>query len=182
MQGEILRHLIWGALASALVLAAPAGAGERSWYMGLEAGLELEGGGNSYGYDPADGGFAGLLTLGTGITSHLNLEGELGYRSTSDDGIDIDQTTLLLNLVYEAPLSQDISIDLGVGVGADRVVVDYFGFFEESEIEAVAQFKIGLSLDISDSTELTANYRYVETLTDSAIDDSTVTVGMRFAL
>lgn len=149
--------------------------------MGLEAGFERDGGGSgSIGFD--GGGLAGLITLGTGITSHLNLEAELGYRSTSDDGIDIDQTTLLLNVIYEAPLSKDVSIDLGVGVGADRVVVDYYGFFEDSEIEAVAQFKIGLSMDISDSTELMANYRYVETLTDSAIDDSTVTIGIRFEL
>lgn len=178
------KSLVMGSLVGALALAAPAGAGERSWYMGLEAGLEMDGGGRgSPGFD--GGGFAGLLTVGTGIGSHLNLEGELGYRSTSDDGIDIDQTTLLLSVVYEAPLSKDISINIGVGVGADRVAVDYnFGLFEisDSEIEAVAQFKIGLSMDISDSAELMANYRYVETLTDSAIDDSTLTVGIRFDL
>jgi opacity protein-like surface antigen len=171
--GGIMRQLlVWGSLVGVLTLAAPAGAGERSWYLGLEGGVG------------ADSGWAGLVTLGAGVTSHISLEAEVGYRYTTDEAfwmVEVSQTSLMLNAVYEAPLSKEISVAIGVGVGADDVSVDS-GFFEESEVEVAAQLKLGLSMDLGESTELVANYRYMEMITDSGIGNSTLTIGVRFDL
>lgn len=171
--------LVVGSLLGVLCLAAPADAGGRSWYLGLEGGVEFDGGSG------ADSGWGGFLTVGAGITSHVSLEAELGFRSTSADGfffpVDIDQASLMLNAIYEAPLSEEVSFMMGVGLGGDQVSVDIIGF-EESEVEVAAQLKLGLSLEVSEGTDLVANYRYMEMLTDSGINNSTVTVGVRFAL
>lgn len=170
--------LILGPLVGALAFAAPTGAGERGWYMGLEGGVEFDGASGT------DSGWAGLATLGVGITSHASLEAELGYRSTSAESffpVDVDQTSLMLNAVYEAPISKEISFAIGVGVGIDEVGID-FGFFEDSEIEVATQVKLGLSMDVGESAELVANYRYMEMVTDSGISNSTLTIGVRFAL
>ncbi|MDZ4869965.1 MAG: porin family protein [Alphaproteobacteria bacterium] len=171
--------LVWGSLVGVLTLAAPAGAGERSWYLGLEGGVEFDGIANEGGT-----GWAGLLTIGRGISSNVSFEAELGYRLTNESfwDADIEQTTLMLNAVFEAALSKEVSVAIGLGIGADNVSVEYPWGYSESEVELASQLKLGLSLAISESTEVVANYRYVETITDSGIDDSTLTVGVRFAL
>jgi len=171
--------LVVGSLVSALALATPAGADQRSWYLGLEGGVEFDGGSG------ADNGWAGLLTIGAGITSHLSLEAELGYRTATIEGyspsLDLNQSSLMLNAVYEAPLTKEISVAIGVGLGVDEVAVEY-GSFEDSEVEVATQLKLGLSMEVSESTELVANYRYMEMITDSGIGNSTLTIGVRFAL
>jgi len=174
--------LVWGSLVGVLGLAAPAGAGERSWYMGLEGGVEFDGDGSSN-----ETGWAGLITLGGGITSHINLEAELGYRSTSVDTIfelvDIKQTSLMFNALYEAPLSKEVSFVVGFGVGGENVSYDGFVFgADENEIEIAAQVKVGLNIALSDSTDLVANYRYMTTVGDLDITNSTLTVGISFDL
>lgn len=178
-----MRKLGLVALAIAMSTGVPAEAGKRDWYIGIEGGAEFDGGATGY-----SSGFAGLVTLGAGLTEHLILEGEIGYRNTSSDGYfglsaDIDQLSFMANLVYEAPLSKDLSFAVGVGLGADQVSLDYYyGRATDSEIEVMGQLKLGLSLAISESTELVANYRYTESITTSPVDNSTLTVGLRFEL
>jgi len=172
--------LVIGSLVSAFALAAPAGAGERPWYLGLEGGVEFDGIANE-----GDSGWAGLLTVGRGISSNVSFEAELGYRSTTDYGfseVDIEQTTLMLNAVFEAALSEEVSVAVGLGLGADNVSVEYWWGYSESEVEMASQLKLGLSLELSERTEIVANYRYVEMITDSGLSDSTLTVGVRFDL
>lgn len=168
-----------------LCLCVPAGAGEKSWYAAVEGGAEFDG----TLYSP-DSGWAALLTVGREVAPHLSLEAELGYRSTSDqdfNNTEIDQTSVMLNVVYDAALSDDLALTLGVGLGGDRVHVELVGLptvmpYSESEIEVAGQLKIGLSLAVSESTDLIANYRYMELLTDSPVSNSTVSFGIRFAL
>lgn len=167
--------LVVGSVVAVLSLAAPAGAGERPWYLGLEGGVELDG----------DSGWAALVTVGRGIASNINLEAEFGYRGTSESGwlpVDIDQASLMMNAVYEAPLSEQVSLALGVGAGADYVSVEYPWGSSESEVELAVQLKLGLNVELSESTDLVANFRYLETVTDSAIDNTTLTIGLRFDL
>jgi opacity protein-like surface antigen len=181
-----MRQLVIGSLVSALALAAPTGAGERPWYLGLEGGVEFDGDGGSN-----DNGWGGFLTLGSGLTSHISLEAELGHRSTSAtffDGfgfyhIDVEQTSLMFNALYEAPLGEEVSIVLGAGVGGENVSYSSLMFGDdENEIELAAQVKFGLNLALSESTDLVANYRYMSTLGDLDVTNSTLTVGIRFDL
>jgi hypothetical protein len=171
--------LVVGLLVSALAFATPAGAGERPWYLGLEGGVELDGG--SSGSSQDDYGWAGLLTVGTGVSTHFSLEAELGYRTTDSYGYlgyggGVDQTTLMLNAIYEMPLTKEVSFAAGVGVGGDKV-----SFGGQSDMQIAAQLKLGLNVAISDNAELVTNFRYVEAFR-TYVDDCTVTVGIRFAL
>lgn len=181
--GEDMRKLFLVALAGAMSMGVPAEAGKRDWYIGVEGGAEFDGGATG---DSA--GWAGLVTLGAGLTEHLSLEGEFGYRSTSSDGYfglsaAIDQFSFIANLVYEVPLSKEASFAIGVGLGGDQVYLDYYyGRATHSEMEVVGQLKLGLSIALSESTELVGNYRYTESITSSPVDNSTLTVGLRFEL
>jgi hypothetical protein len=176
--------VVIGSLVSALALAAPTGAGERPWYLGLDAGIEFGGDGSSYG-TVDDNGWAGLLTVGQGITSHFNLEGELGIRSTDSTGYfanaDISQLSFMVNANYEAPLSKDVSFEIGAGVGANLVDYEYVGGFSTTETKLATQLKLGAVLDVSEGTAVVATYRYMETWGSDA-DNSTLTVGLRFDL
>lgn len=174
--------LVMGSLAGMLCFAASAEAGERPWYLGLEGGVEFDGDGSS-----SDNGWGTFATIGSGITSHISLEAELGYRATtvSAFAVDIDQTSLMFNAIYEAPLGENVSVALGLGVGGEAVSYSSTFFFfgtDEEEVELAAQVKLGLNIAVSDSTDLVANYRYMSTLGDLDITNSTLTVGVRFAL
>jgi opacity protein-like surface antigen len=163
-----------------LGLGTPAEAAERSWYMALDAGIETDG--DAYG---TDWGFGGFAAVGREVTSHLNVELEFGYRSTTDDGYDIDQTSLMLNAIYEVPVTEDVSLSLGLGLGADRVRVgiDVPGFsWSDSEVEFASQLVLGANWEVSEGTDLLARFRYMETVTASAIDNATLTIGVRFEL
>lgn len=145
--------------------------------------MEFDGGSNV-----DDSGWAALATIGKGLTNHLSLEGELGYRSTSPGGgpwwmaSNIDQLSIMANVVYEAPLGKEVSVAIGLGIGGDQVRQEYGTGFSKSEMEVMGQLKLGLSIAVTESTELVANYRYTESITSAPVDNSTLTVGLRFAL
>lgn len=174
-----MRQLVLGFLIGILCLCAPANAGARSWYLALEGGVEFDGAGGT------DTGWGVFAILGNAVTSHVSIEAELGYRSTSYEGwsmVDVEQTSLMFNGVYEAPLSKEVSVMLGAGIGGEQVTYDGFFVPIESEIELAAQLKLGLSIEVGESTDLLANYRYMTTLGDVDIDNGTLTVGVRFDL
>jgi hypothetical protein len=174
-----------GSVLGLLCFVAPADAGERSWYLGLEAGVEFDGGGN-----PAENGWAGLATIGTGIASNISIEAELGYRSVSHDlyymfpeTIDINQTSLMFNAIYEAPIGEGAVLALGLGVGGASIEYSASYLFGEHDgFDAAGQLKLGISVPVSESTEIVANYRYMTTLGDWDMTNSTLTLGVRFAL
>jgi len=181
----MMRHLlVLGSVVSALAFAAPAGADERPWYLGLDAGVEFGGDGSSFGAVD-DNGWAGLLTVGQGITPHLNLEGELGFRSTDSTGYfanaDISQLSFMLNANYEAPLSETISVEIGAGIGANVVDYEYLGGYGTTETKLATQLKLGAVVDVSEGAAVVATYRYMETWGSDA-DNSTLTIGLRFDL
>ena len=172
-----MRKLGLVALAIAMSMGVPAEAGKRDWYVGIEGGIEFD------GWGKGDTGWAGLATLGKEITEHVSFEAELGYRSTTNVWwpIDISQTSLMVNAVYDAQLTKEIGIELGIGAGVDRINFDYwFADFEETEY--AGQFKAGLTFALTEETDLVASYRYVEMLSDSPVNNSTLTIGLRFAL
>jgi opacity protein-like surface antigen len=162
-----------------------ANAGERQWYVGIEAGAELEG-----HADPlADVGYAFIGTIGHRLGPNLSVEGEIGYRTTSDPSFgtwDVEQISIMLNGVYSAPLTEQLSLNLGAGLGVDIVHerAFIFGVLENDDAVFAAQVKLGLSYAMSDSTDISVAYRYVEvsegTFTD--LKNSTVTMGLQFSL
>lgn len=186
-----MRKLILAAVAAAMSVGVPAEAGKREWYVGIEGGAEFVGTAHGSAITGDDEiGIAVLATIGRRLGTHFSLEGELGYRSTSDQlwvgEVDVNQVSMMVNAIYDLPLSDDISFGVGAGVGYDRVEVEGFGWSDD-EIQIAAQIKLGLSFELSDSTDVSVNYRFMTTFgkdypyTDD-YDNSTLTVGLRFAL
>ena len=188
-----MRQLVVGCLVGILCLATPANAGGRTWYFGIEGGLEFSGAEAVYSRSDSQGG-ALLATIGSAISSRIYLEGELGIRSNQFEGsfgnVDAAQLTLMVNAIYEAPLSKEISIDLGVGIGTDFIVLDD-GFGSDGDAKVAAQLKLGLNFALSEATAVTLDYRYLKGFGgdyylagggDKSIVNNTVTVGLRFDL
>ena len=186
-----MRQLALGCVLGILSLAASASAGERNWYFGIEGGVERDGVYNesSSAWDSP----ALLATVGAMLSEHLSLEGEVGYRSTNNDGYyDIEQITGTINAVYNVPVSDEFAISLGAGVGIDHlnfeptdpVIFAFFWGVDASDTQAALQFKLGAAFALSEGTDLVANYRMMKTFENewSDIRNSTLTVGLRFAL
>jgi hypothetical protein len=181
--------MMMGSVLGLLCFVPVADAGDRSWYLGLEGGIEFDGGGGS-----ADNGWAGLATIGSGITSHISVEAEFGYRSTSldfsfyapDIFIDFDQLSLMFNALYEAPIGEDAVLAIGLGVGGESIEANSPSAggmsIDEEAVELAGQLKLGVSIPVSESTEIVANYRYMTTFGDWEMTNSTLTLGVRFAL
>ncbi|MCE9522401.1 MAG: porin family protein [Alphaproteobacteria bacterium] len=188
-----MRRMILGAVVGMLGLSMSADAGDRTWYVAIEAGVESDGGQGSFWPNEYNSGLALLATVGTRISNQVRLEGELGYRSNDVDSysssIDVNQYSLMANAVYEIPVSKELSFDIGMGLGLDHIELDS-AFFSVSDTELAGQLKFGLSLAVSDATDLTLNYRYLRSFGgdfylaggDSGVRDSTWTVGLRFDL
>lgn len=179
--------LVVGSLVGALALAAPAGADQRSWYLGLEAGAGTVSGNTSFGDDVA---FAAMAVLGTEISDNLKIEGEFGYRTSSPTSYaDVDQLSFIASLVYEVSLGKTMSWDLGVGGGIADTTVTSFGF-EYGDTQTVLQLQTGLNFDISENTELNVNARYTTGLSGgdfapgnlNDINNITLSVGVTFGL
>jgi opacity protein-like surface antigen len=166
-------------------LGVAASAGEREWYFGVEGGVEFDGTYNEWHED----GLAILATAGRRITPHFSLEGEFGYRSTYDWLLDVSQTSVIVNAVYEAPLTEQISLSVGAGVGFDYIEIEYNGggfLFSsiEGDLHSAAQLKLGLIFKVDEAIDVTANYRLMTALDNDVrgLDNATLTVGMRFSL
>ncbi len=166
-----------------------ASAGERTWYVGIEGGAERGGAFNDS--NQSEIGPAVLATVGRKLGPNFSLEGELGYRSTNEEMFtlaDIDQISAMVNAVYEVPVSEGISLSLGAGIGVDYIQVRGGGFWpvpiDDSDIQSAAQLKFGLNFEVGETTDLYANYRLMTTFENdfTDIDNSTLTLGLRFAL
>ncbi len=180
--GKTIRRL--AAASVAFVAAAGADAGERAWYIGIEGGAELDG---HFSAD-AGTGYAIIATVGHRLGPNFDLEGEIGYRSARDGAFDydVDQISVMLNGIYNVPLTEQLSFSVGGGLGVDFIHAS-FNFFvpiEDDSVQLAAQFKTGLSFALSESTELVANYRYVKAFEGDFIEleSSTLSVGLKFAL
>jgi opacity protein-like surface antigen len=171
-----------------------ASAGERAWYVALEGGVELDGGANSTGYgDSNSWGPSAFATLGTEIAKNFRVEGELAYRATQYDvywwHANVHQYSFMANVVYNAPITEEFSLDIGVGLGADHVKVDGPIYIDARETEVAAQLKLGLNYAISKTIDLTVDYRDLRSFGDlhlsgssGGVRDNTVTVGLKFDL
>lgn len=188
MAGAVQRTAI-GCAAFVFSLGAGADAGERAWYVGIEGGKEFAGTLNdSY----SDTGYAVIATVGRALGSHFSVEGELGYRSTSEfyfGPTDTTQTSVMVNAVYEAAILESVSVSIGAGVGLDRISIEspgglYIFALDIEDTQTAVQLKLGLSLALTENLDLTANYRAMSTFENEIVDydNSTLTVGLRFAL
>ena len=215
-----MRWLV-AAIGSAITLGAlSADAGERQWYAALEGGAEIGGGEvasvilaaplcGGLGIGPCgpdtslDTGWAAIGTIGVRVAPNVRLEGEVGYRSQTLGGLnDLTQTTLMANALYDIPLSEELTLSLGGGLGYDWVDTGSGnrGPFAGDDSAFAYQLIAGLAYELSDNVELMLSYRHIRAEFDdmhAVVDDQgsagnwaslmsdwdttgAVTVGLRF--
>jgi opacity protein-like surface antigen len=118
---------------------------------------------------------------------------------------EVSNTTLMLNAVFDIPVSQNIALSLGAGAGADWIATDLGPLSSASDSKTTFAYQLiaGLAFGIGDGLDLTVNYRYLDVSgTDDLlagtndigssiggalirvdeVSSSTVSVGLRFEL
>jgi OmpA-OmpF porin, OOP family len=183
------RSLLLGAAAT-LALSMPAYAGPDGWYFSLEGGanwvedwqhdaVSTSGGSpTSTALSEAsfDTGWAVLASVGYGFGSGFRAEFEAGYRDNDGDGFtvsgtpvttfsqDLQEVTLMLNLLYDIPITERFKISLGAGAGADYAMLDQrfdTSNFEDENWSFAYQGIAGLNYAVGEQSELFVNYRYL---------------------
>jgi opacity protein-like surface antigen len=199
----------------------PSDAGGLRWYVSLEAGAnwtDVEAVGVALplcgilGVTPCvpdtstSTGWAAFTSVGVSLTNYLRIGGELGHRTaTLGDRGDITNTTLMLDALLDAPITDSVSFSFGGGLGIDWITTEQLPphpfntttYTSTFAYQAIAE----VSCAVSENVDLTLTYRYLGTngtsdlYADAAmttggtavvrVDDvsaSTLTVGLRFAL
>ncbi len=213
--------------AASLALGATANATTiNGWYVGLEGGANwiddwdqtfftTNGTGVVTDTDLVNTGFdtgwAALATVGYGFGAGWRGEFEAGYRDNNSDSIllngapfvgadiDLSQLSLMVNVLYDIPLTQAVSLSLGAGAGADYAMYDITvpaGSSSDETWVFAYQGIAGLNYAVGQQTSLFVNYRYFRALEPDVdfrpqllgyadsddIVNHTVTLGLRFAL
>jgi outer membrane protein OmpA-like peptidoglycan-associated protein len=152
-------------------------------------------------------GWAGLGTIGYGM-NHWRVEVEGGYRRNNLDGYekngwafsnvsgDVTQVTAMMNVLYDVPLLEKLSLDVGIGVGGDYAKIDFTLPGPDIQHESwrlAYQGLAGLTYTLTPNIGVFANYRYLDArretfdATPSLIIDGedfqkhTTSVGVRYA-
>ena len=184
-----LRSVLLGGVA-ALLVGASADSAPNGVYMSIEGGATFlsdmsakepvsNNGASTTTYHPTfsfDTGWAVLATVGY-EWQQWRFEGEAGYRHNKIDriqfshgpgtgGDDVNQLTLMANMLYDIPLGDRFSASVGGGVGFDRVKFEWPGFgpngWSDDEWRFAWQGIAGLNYAISPECELFVDYRYLD--------------------
>ena len=202
---------------AAVALTGTADAGQLpGWYVGIEGGANWVddanikahsvGSSTTSGKLTFDTGWAVLATVGYSFHNHFRIEGEVGYRHNNIQGGtthygspttvsgELNELSLMANVLYDIRLGQKAVLSLGVGAGGDRanLKTDGAGLDEDSWAFAY-QGIAGLAYNLSPKTQLTLNYRYFR-VSDLSISDPalgsiefddltkhTLTLGLRYS-
>jgi OOP family OmpA-OmpF porin len=211
-----IRSILLGTVAG-VALAGTATAGQLpGWYIGLEGGANwvndvdasavLGGGTTIFGSASFDTGWAVLATVGYSFHNHFRIEGEIGYRhneidSTTNTTIpvagtgtgDLNELSLMANVLYDIRLGERLVLTLGAGLGADRAELES-GATSLDEWSFAYQGIAGLGYNLNRKTQLTLNYRYFKAgditwdvgpapaaITFDDVTKHTVTLGLRYS-
>jgi outer membrane protein OmpA-like peptidoglycan-associated protein len=179
------RSFVLGCAAVA-VLAAPAAAGPKGWYIGISGGANwvahsdwlggpIGGVMTSTGAEVnSDTGYAVLGTVGYRFMNNWRAEVEAGYRF-NDTSIDffiplpppsipseITEYSAMMNVLYDIPLSDRFRVSLGAGIG-----LDFFEFqnnvttLSSDETLLAAQFIAQAGYDVTKRLELYVDYHFL---------------------
>ena len=205
------KTLLLGAAAS-IAIAGPASAAQ-GWYAGLEGGtnwvqkVDIDTGNTTFAVTDLSAhfntGWALLGTVGYDFGT-LRVEFEAGYRDntissfTTTGGFvatptnaDLDEVTLMGNVLFDVSLPPNFVLSFGAGLGADDVTLKAAGTSSASNWSFAYQGIAGLSYSLPGAPrwELTMTYRYLvvddttltfpPTITTDNITKHTLTVGFR---
>ena len=156
-----------------------------------------------------EAGWAAFGAAGFGI-DNWRLEVEGGYRQNSLKGYvlkwrgpkadgegDLTEISAMVNLLYDVPLFERLSLSIGLGVGGDYATVEMttgWGPVDDSDWRFAYQGIAGLNYAITDLTVIFVNYRFANirdinlepaanyTIDGGDFEKHAATAGMRFAL
>ncbi len=156
-----------------------------------------------------EAGWAAFGAVGFGI-DNWRVEVEGGYRQNSLEGYvlkwsgpradgegDLTEISAIVNVLYDVPLFERLSLSIGLGVGGDYATVEMttgWGPVDDSDWRFAYQGIAGLNYAITDLTVVFVNYRFanvrdinLEPAANYSIDGGdfekqTATAGVRFAL
>lgn len=213
-----LRSLLLGAAASLALGSAANATTINGWYVSLEGGANwVEDWDHTFSFPGTvpgsasfDTGWAVLASVGYGFGGGWRVEFEAGYRDNEGDGAtftfvpfpasslnwDLSEVTMMLNVLYDIPLTERMSFSLGAGAGADFAMVDhnFFGIPVDDDHWSFAYQGIaGLNYAVGQQTDLFVNYRYlrisdpdfdfrplVGTVSGDDVVKHTATIGLRY--
>jgi OmpA-OmpF porin, OOP family len=211
--------------AAVVALSSPASAGRlTSWYGVFEGGgtalenIDIQ----TYatplpvtvnGSADTDIGWAALASAGYAYDNGWRVELEGGYRRNGLDRLisagglttpatgDLDQYTLMANVLYDFPSASGVTFTLGGGVGADYARLDAGAGgtgIQDEDVSLAFQAVAGLSYELTSWLDVVLNYRYLYVtdfnfsepdalipgntnhLDTEALQEHTVTMGFRF--
>lgn len=195
--------------AALLALSSPASAGRfTAWYFGVDGGASWVEDVDALVYvtpapPPAsahafdfDMGWAAFATAGYSFANNWRVELEAGYRHNEVDTItpppigpaaaldgELDQYTLMANVLYDFASSNGAMLSVGAGVGADYArartapIAPSLVPFEGDDISLAFQALVGASYPVTSWMDLTLNYRYLY-VTDVNLNDDETTPGV----
>ena len=161
-----MRHFIH-AMMLLVVLAAPALAQEGHWYLSVKGGINAGPEGTELGAAiETETGGAFLLAVGYDF-ARFRLEGELSGRSNDLDvavGGKVTNGALMVNGVYEVPLTDQFTPFVLVGLGTSRIeaevrVLDY----EDDKTAFAYQAGVGVEYPMTPNLSLEVSYRFFGT-------------------
>jgi len=135
-------------------------------------------------------GWAGLGTLGFGM-NHWRVEIEGGYRKNeldsyekngwaySDISGDVTQITAMMNVLYDVPLMENLSLAVGIGVGGDYAKIDFVLPGPDISHESwrlAYQGLAGLNYTLTRNIAVFANYRFLDARRETFEASPTLTV------
>jgi outer membrane protein OmpA-like peptidoglycan-associated protein len=189
------------------------------WYIGLEGGIShIEDLDQVTGFPTAHGtsfrnsksqfdeGWAVFATSGYAFDNNWRVEGELGYRSnalerahasgsvTTRSG-ELNEYTLMANVLYDLQIASGTSLTLGFGVGADNVHYRLDSTADDDDWALAYQGIVGLNQKIASQLDFFVTYRFLrvtgptfggglvatEVDTDD-INKHSLTIGLRYDL
>ncbi len=214
------KAILLGTVAAVSIAAASqqSEARNQGWYIGLEGGANWVSDNDAlYGSSTPvvttaasidfDTGWAVLATVGYAFDNNWRLELEGGYRSNdatvrttffpSTWTADLDQFSLMANVLYDVPLTERLDLTLGVGAGAVYSEFDDQFSGQDDDINFAFQGIVGLSYAVTNRLDLTLTYRYqnvdapsyqlpfpggVDSYALDDVENHTVSVGLRYDL
>jgi outer membrane protein OmpA-like peptidoglycan-associated protein len=183
------KAILLGTVAAVSIAAASQSeAHNQGWYIGLEGGANwVTDNDGLFGLNSGppvffesisfDTGWAVLATVGYGFDSNWRIELEAGYRENDLDtltlpafaflgpfnGGDVNEITLMANVLYDIPLTERLDLTLGLGAGADRAEFQTPAFWggNDDDWNFAFQAIAGLSYAVTDRLDITLTYRYL---------------------
>jgi len=216
-----LKALLLGTVVavSAAALSQQSEARNHGWYIGLEGGANWGGDNDAlYGSFTTvptspididfDTGWAVLATVGYAFDNNWRIELEGGYRSndwdakttffgTSQWSGEIQQLSLMANVLYDVPLTERLDLTFGVGAGAVHSEFEENNVGDDDDVNFAFQGIVGLSYAVTDRLDLTLTYRYlhvdepdydlthvnhIDSYGLEDVENHTVSVGLRYDL